>query len=85
MIEFTELVYAWLSGVLMGIIEAWNKKVMFILFVLILVASICSYIFFDVIGEPIHLEVAQTLLGIFIVAIGYYMGSIIYSSVWRKK
>ncbi len=70
-------------GVLVGIVEAWNKKVFFVLFVIGLIIVIVSYL---VLGSAYSAEYPwwRTVFGIVFVAIGIFAGERIYKEAFNK-
>ena len=80
---FGEAIVSLFAGVLVGIIEAWNKKIFFMLFVLGLIFVIIGHI---VAGSPYSAEYPwwRTIFGVFFMVIGVFAGERIYKEVFNK-
>ncbi|KKL78905.1 hypothetical protein LCGC14_2020170 [marine sediment metagenome] len=78
---FGDAVVGLFAGVLIGIIESWNKKVFFGLLVLGLIFVIIIHIF---VGSPYSAEYQwwRTIFGVVFVVIGAKVGNFIYEETF---
>ena len=81
---FEEAILSSFMGLIIGVIDAWNKKVMFAIWLIVLIIFI-PLNFYS--GTPIYSEAYpwwRTIFGVFFVIMGIISGKIMYKETFKK-
>ena len=80
----TELIVNFFLGVLFGIIRKWNKKILFIIIVILILFVIISYFYIGLEELDKVFDIIKFILGVFMTFIGIKIGEIAYEETFEK-